>query len=298
MPNYKADFPYPVLIANGDDYLPGCQFAIATGTTLSADATIDISVTYSLSSNLLKDLISNDQAAVIIKAESAGVSYARIFPFDHASASQTLKIASLEVMDKIELQGQIVAISPLKIDGNNAELNSDYFHDMIFSFEKGDILAVSETEILYLDDSELKKPISSIFSVSKEDQDQDVIPYYDGEKIQINLRAELYDFYYRYAYENGGMLERFANGAIIFPVLVEAICIMRADPMNCDTRWCRSIIDKCEKRGIKIFDADLSAVTLADTLLGGISLSCMRAFDNAANSEINSGDLIEERGTD
>lgn len=300
MPRQMADFPYPVLIPNGDDYLSECKFSIDIESDVKAEETaIEIPVTYSLFGNLLKSLISGGQATAIIKVESPGVSYARIFPFEPNSTLQIIRISPLEVIDKIEIQGQIIAVNSIKIDGNDENLNSDFFHDAIFSLEKGDVLAVSETETLYLDDSELKKPISSIFSVNKQiDQNQDIIPYFDNEKVKVDLRPELYDFYYRYAYENGGMLERFANGTIIFPVLVEGICIMRADPANSDARWCRSIIEKCEKRGIQFFETDLSAVTLADILLGGITLSCMRAFDDAANSEINSGDMIEERSTD
>ena len=297
----KGDFPYPVLLPDNDDYVEGCSFSFSLGEGFVDGDSIIVPVSYELGSDLLSSLCVNGEASAAVRAVSSAVSFSRLIPFPKGESSLDVEIHKLDVKDKIELECLIVAAAPIIIDGGSSDLNQFYeFQNTQFKLDKGDILAQSLTCTVYLDDSELEKPLRSIFSINeKKDFQSGLLPSYDQQKIVIDICPDLYRLYYDYAYKNGGTMERFANGAIVFPVLVDAINLMlnRERDEN-DARWCRSIISKCEKLSIDFYSGEVNAVTLADKLLGGIALGCMKAFDEGANTGANSGELIEERSTD
>lgn len=61
-----------------------------------------------------------------------------------------------------------------------------YFGSATFEIRKGDILATEDSKSIYVDDTELEKPISSIFSITEhEGQEYDIQPNMYGEKIEI-----------------------------------------------------------------------------------------------------------------
>ncbi|MBS6940889.1 MAG: hypothetical protein KH142_05315 [Slackia piriformis] len=297
----KADYPYPVLLPDNDDYVSGCRFSFEIGDAACVEGEyIVLPVSYELVGSMLNGFCSDGAAVVALSVESSSVSYNRLFVFSGDCAESVIKIPRLDVKDKIDVQCLVIAASELKIDGGMSDLNSDYFQNTWFSLEKGDVLAKTLVHTIYLDDTELEKPLASIFSINERvGLDCDLVPMYDQQKINIDVSPDLYRLYYDYAYKNGGVLERFATGAIVFPVLVDAINLIRSrsDDEN-DARWCRSIIAKCEKLSIDVRSDDVNAATLADKLLGGISLGCMKAFDESANDGVNSGEFVEERSTD
>ncbi|MCR5833052.1 MAG: hypothetical protein K6G55_00140 [Selenomonadaceae bacterium] len=153
-----------------------------------------------------------------------------------------------------------------------------------------------------MDDSELEKPISSIFSISeKNDIPTDIYPDFEGTKIIIYLKKELYEIYYHFKDVNNGALRRYLTGVIVYPVLVEAVDIVLSskseDDDNSsnnnynDLQWFRAIRLKINESANKFDNPyDEYATVLADYLLGGISLDSLKGFKNFIDNEVNSGE--------
>ncbi len=297
----KEEFPNPVLASGRDDYIDSCRFYTSFE---ERDIVVDsdnimIPIKYLLESEGLNELIENGDAVVVVLAKSSAASYSKLFKFKDKLAEMTISIPKYAVVNKIEITGSVIAARNIKEFRCEGELNEMYFGSSTFEIRKGDILATEDSRSIFVDNSELEKPISSIFDISKRaDQDYDVDPVFTNEKIEIYLKSELFDLYYKFKDFNNGALRRYAAGIIVYPALVEAISYIKGYYQNedeeesdfSDKRWFRAIVHKTEKEGIEIKDYQDSLTTLADKLLGGISLDALKSFKDTLDSEINSGE--------
>ena len=221
----------------------------------------------------------------------------------------SIAVPKFSVVNKIDLEGAIIATHNIERFRCEGEFNELYFGTATFEIRKGDILASEDSRAIYVDDTELEKPILSIFDISRhDDQESDVIPIYYGPKIEIKLKSELYELYYHFKDLNTGALRRYATGIIVYPVLVEAIGIVMAHYQGVDdnregtdfseNRWFRVIERKAEAKGIDFRNYGDCATTLANDLLGDIALDALRNFKATFDSEINSGETQMIGGVD
>jgi len=305
----KEEFPNPVLAAGRDDYIESCHFYTAFDeNTIEVDENnITIPIKYSLECKGLEALTESSNAVAAVLAKSSAASYSKLFIFPENIHEIELKIPKFAVVNKVDLTGVIIAANDISQFSCEGEFNELYFGTSTFEIRKGDILATEETRSIFVDNSELEKPISSIFNISKrDDQDHDIEPSFYGDKIEVFLKNELYDLYYNFKDFNNGTLRRYATGIIVYPVLVEAITYITGHYQNSDSddsdfsekRWFRAIVHKADNISIDLTTCQESPTMIADALLGNVSLDALKSFKDALDSEINSGETQMIGGID
>lgn len=302
----KREFPNPVLATGRDDYSEDClyTFTVDSDSIVVSQEYIEIPVSFELVCNSFDKLLQNGSAVSIVKVKSSAASYCRVFLFEPGSRNMVIKVPKYDVVSSIELSGLIVANEEL-LHFSCDEMNSLYFSGTTFDFRKGDALALSSSRIIYIDDSELEKPIVSIFSINRGyEQDEDIIVDFTDEKININLSERLNDMYWSLKDFNNGALRRYVTSVIVTPALVEAIDVIKmhyADANEEDyseKRWFRAIELKATKIGVDMSNCVESSVTIADKMLGNISLDALKSFKDMLEQEMNNGETQMIGGVD
>lgn len=306
----KEEFPNPVLATGRDDYIENCCFYTTFEENDITVGTEDIIVPikYVLECKGLQKFVESGEAVVVVLVKSSAASYRKLFRFKDSSNEMEVKVPKFSVVTKMDVTGSVIAAQDIKAFICEGEFNELYFGAATFEIRKGDILATEDSRSIYVDDSELEKPISSIFSITENDeQDCATQPNMYGEKIEIFLKKDLYDLYWNFKDFNNGVLRRYVTSIIVFPVLVEAIAYIigfyQKDGSDSDAdlsgkRWFRTIVSKAERLGVDITAYRDSPVSLADRLLGGISLDAMKNFKDTFDTEMNSGEAQMIGGID
>lgn len=299
MKSIKEEFPNPVLASGRDDYIENCTFHtfFDENEILVDIEKINIPIKYLLECEGLNILIRNGEAVCAVLVKSSAASYSKLFLFNDNEKEITISIPKYDVVNKIDISGLIIAAKDITKFRCEGEFNDLYFGSATFEIRKGDILATEESRSIYVDNSELERPIASIFDISRDSQQVfDIIPYFGDHKIAIHLKDELYDLYYNFKDFNNGVLRRYATGIIVYPVLVEAISYIKSyyqsddDSTLNDLRWFRTIAHKAELMGIDLSDPEESGATIADRLLGSVALDSLKSFKDTLDSEINNGE--------
>lgn len=299
----KDEFPNPVLAVGRDDYIDSCSFrTVFDENEIIVDAeNIVIPTKYSLVCNGLQTLIDSGDAVVVISVKSSAASYSKLFKFPVGSTEMPISVPKFSVVTKMDIVGSVIAAHNIDNFRCEDEFNDLYFGTATFEIRKGDILATEDSRSIYVDDTELEKPISSIFDISRhDDQESDVVPNFEDEKIQIFLKNELYDLYYKFKDFNNGVLRRYAAGVIVYPVLVEAVGYVISHYQNggesddgtgySGKRWFRAIDHKADAKGIDLRSYEGYPTTLANDMLGDIALDALKSFKDTLDSEMNSGE--------
>lgn len=303
MRSIAREFPNPVLTADGTDYINSCTFEISLdseGITEDPE-NICVPVDYEMSCEGIKNYIDLDKAGVTVQATSPAASYSRVFSFSKDDTHAVLKIPKFDVVGKIELEGLVIAKDAIEHFDCPGELNETFFGSQDFEIRKGDVLAYDAGQVLYIDDSELEKPLSSIFSIRRvEEQEEDINTDFDtpdSGKIRIDLKPELFDLYNEFKDYSNGSLRRYVTAVIVYPVLIEALGFIRAAGNEADEiaelRWYRTIEAKLKKMGYADMRAAVeceSLTTLADCLLGNIASDALKNFKEVLEAEMNSGE--------
>lgn len=307
----KDEFPNPVLATGKDDYIERCSFCtVFDDTEITVDEqNIIIPIKYILICNGLQALINSEDAVVVISIKSSAASYSKLFKFPTGITEMSISVPKFSVVNKIDITGSVIAAHNIDNFRCEGEFNDLYFGSSTFEIRKGDILATEDSRSIYVDDSELEKPVSSIFDICRHDeQESDVVPNFEDEKIQIFLKSELYDLYYKFKDFNNGVLRRYAAGIIVYPVLVEAIGYVISYYQNggeqndgtdySGKRWFRAIEHKTESKGIDLHSYEGYPTTLANDMLGDIALYALKNFKDTLDSEMNSGETQMIGGID
>ena len=311
MKSVKSEFPNPVLATGRDDYIESCRFYTAfEDTDITVDAeNILIPIKYVLECNGLSGMIKSGDAVAAVIVKSSAASFSRLYRFPADSTEMVVPIPKFSVVSKVDITGVVIAACNIDTFRCEGEFNEMYFGSSTFEIRKGDILATEDSRTVFVDDSELEKPISSIFDISRNDeQTSDVMPNFYGEKIEIFLKSELYDLYYKFKDFNNGSLRRYAAGIIVYPVLVEAIGYVISHYQSggesgdgtdfSQKRWFRAIDHKADSKGIDLRTYDGYPSTLANDILGDIALDALKSFKDTLDSEMNSGETQMIGGVD
>lgn len=310
MKSTKNEFPNPILSVDRDDYIESCSFetVIDYNEIEVTDENIEVPLKYSLKCSGLSALIDNGQAKVVVSVRSSAASYSRLIVIPQSNDSIKLEIPKFDVVRSIEICCSIIACESIHGQLCPGELNELYFSDTVFDIRKGDILATEEPRIIYVDDSELEKPISSIFQISRRENEQDELEIdFSEQKIRVYLSPNLHSLYREFTDLNKvGSLRRYANSVVVFPVLVEAISFMRSCEeatssewdMYKEKRWYRAIEKKAEKYHFDFRDPSMHDVSFANKLLGEIASDSMQSFKDTLDLEVNSGETEYIGGED
>ncbi|MDE6733833.1 MAG: hypothetical protein K2J77_13285 [Oscillospiraceae bacterium] len=314
MKSEKYEFPNPVLASGRDDYIESCKFYtdFDEDKIVVDNENIIFQIKYVLVCKGISDLVKTGDASVVVKVKSSAASYSRLFGFAADVCELTVKVPKFAVVDKMEVSCCIVASKDMDKFQCKGEFNDLYFGSSTFEIRKGDILATEDSRTVYIDTSELEKPIESIFLINRNDEltgyaepNFDDLDYPD--KIVINLKSELYNLYYTLKDFNNGALRRYVTGIIVYPVLVEAIgyvvsCYQNIDVDGyadfSDKRWFRAIERQAESKGYDLKSCDESPTALANTLLGNIALDALGRLKEVLDDEINNGETQMIGGID
>ncbi|MBD5086420.1 MAG: hypothetical protein HDT32_03570 [Clostridiales bacterium] len=308
----NIDYPNPVLSIEGDDYNDGCSFDISfkEEDIIVDENNICINAKCELKCNGLSELIRQGKAAIVVLIYSSAASYRRAFEFnatESAELTKVIKIPKFDVKRNIEFCGYILAKEDIKSFRCDGEFNDIYFREISFTVRKADVLAQGQMRTIPIDDSELEKPISSIFSIRKNTHSEaEIEANFDiDEKIVVYLSERLNQLFYDIKDFNNGALHRYLNGIVVYPVLVEGIAKIYEHYQNDDSgysekRWFKAIEYKLQGMGVNLeegFD-DRSYVELADKLLGGIAYDGLISMKNTIDEETNNGEYVNTGGVD
>ena len=297
-----VDYPHPLLHIGGDDYI-NCSFDITVDEEQTGikDSNIVISTSYLLDCNGLNEMITAGTAKVIIIIQSVALSYRRVFYFEERSLRGKFTVPKDCVSDKLEIIGYIIAAKSIK-SFSLLEHNPDYYRGVTFSIRKGDILARSTQKDIPIDDSELDKPISSIFDIAeKSDMDMMIYPEFEDDKIRINIIPEMYNTYYQLREYNNGAYRRALAGLVVLPVLTEAIDKMigniqcdeaSKDMRMFDWRWYRAINKKLRELNIDLENYSDPSISLASKLLGDVVHDALLTFKLVIDDETSGEEKI------
>lgn len=304
----NIDYPNPVLSIDGDDYNEDCTFDVSfkEKEIVVDEDNVIIPAVCNLQCNGLSDLIKQGKAAIVVLISSSASFYRRAFEFSPTELTKEIKVPKFDVRKNIDFCGYILAKEDMKSFRCNGDFNDLYFKNMYFSVRKADVLAQGQLRTIPIDDSELEKPISSIFSIRRNTHsDVEIESNFDvDEKIVIYLSERLNQLYYDIKDFNHGALHRYLNGIIAYPVLIEAIAKMcdhyRNGSEYSEKRWFKTIDHKLKGLGVNLEEdyENHSYTQLADKLLGGIAYDGLLSVKNTIDEETNSGEYVNTGGAD
>ena len=304
----NIDYPNPVLSPERDDYNDACSFDVSFK---EEEITVDdeyilVPAICDITCAGLLELISQRKAAIVVLISSSASFYRRTYEFDPGELTKTIKIPKFDVRKSIDFCGYILVKEDMTAFRCDGEFNELYFKNMSFSVKKADVLAQGLTRTIPIDDSELEKPISSIFRIKKNTHSEAEIEsnFDEDEKIIIYLNERLNQLYYEMKDFNNGALHRYLNGIITYPVLIEGIAKIcdyyRGGTDYSEKRWFKAIEHKLSGLGIILEEVyeDCSYTEIADKLLGSIAYDGLLSVKNTIDSEVNGGEYINTGGID
>lgn len=303
MKKTNFDFPHPVLFEGNDDYI-NSVFSITAADVSEDGQDFRLLITYTLTSSGLNDLVGKNKAAVVVKIESSFASFRRIEIFDCDKTQKEITIKRNLVAKDLVIAAQIVANE--KIDNFLLdEHNKDYF-TVPYTIEIGEVLAYEPGHKLYLDASELERPVSSIITIAENDFSKDyiIVDLNDDHKIKVFLDKDSYEAYWNLRAKQE--LKKYVAGVVVMPALNEAVDKIKSnlhdgesDQLLAGKTWYRVIKKKILEKGIKEEDIPFeSSVKLSNVLLGNIINSSLLSLDETFAKEFDGTNLNVMGGND
>ena len=288
MKNNLMEYPHPVLMPDGKDYI-NASFSLSLLEQNDEGKNISLILKAEIDCVPLKEMISKGDLKVIIRVICMRTSYRE------PKSVQNLEYIDVEipkerVMGTIFIQGMIVAAH----NGVNYDLDSFnryYFDDQKFVLKKGDIVAYTSEMIIKLNTS-LQKNIPGVVLVStapdikslkvvyaKEDETNEKYQNY----ITIWLPEDEYISYEKLRKKKSikSGVARFLQASLIVPALTEAISKLRMEDQYGlepgessyhGTIWADSICYSLKQNfGVDdLNDCQYSDYELANKLLGNV----------------------------
>lgn len=294
MNSTKWDFPHPLLFESNNDYTSG-NFSLIEGKHITTEAEFGFCFSYSLDCPGLEKYIQGHHAQVEIFASSSAAKFRERRCFSHEETTIHFYIPKNDIVKAVDFTAFIVATGDDKFF--LPEHNPEYYHGATFSLRKGDILAISSTITVDLDDSELQKPLTSIFKIS-ESQDNNATPNFHDDKIEIFLPVETYGTYDKLK-AHYPTIRRNLSSVVTLSALTEAIEIMRLE----DTieyqayRWFRALNNRLVQHGIDITETEMQSMEIANLIYGDIISDALISLKDLLDRVLDE-DLTELGGLD
>lgn len=241
----SRSYPYPV-VGNRDD-VPGAAFQAALEMTTDRQA-VYIDTLIKCSSKTINDLVKKGDACFVVHIECSNTLYRKAFEF--TEENHRLQIPSDNLNDAVEIN--IFTRAKKNLSGYRVDKAHADYGSVSFSVEKGDIIAVGESHVFYIESPfDALSPIGSIMQITEthKDGDQPMQVQYSGQKILIELSKKDFDDYKRLKGVDG--VSTALTMSIVLPVLVDAIHLLQASEGDDDLRWVRSLRRRIESVGMK-----------------------------------------------
>ena len=288
MNSIKWEFPHPLLADGRDDYSIG-SFSLIEGTHGEEGNLFIFSFQYELNCPGLEKYIDDGKADVILNVASSASKYRNQFHFDRDSKSLKVRIAKNDIAKTVEFTAFIVARGDTNF--SLLEHNALYYNGASFSLRKGDMLALSSTIIVQIDDSQLQKPIASIFTISEDTKKtgKGADAFFDDDKIVVFLSSDSYKKY-DLLKKRHPHIRRSLSAIITLPALVNAIELMKDEDSRKyeNLRWYKSIYTKLAKE-VDLDSEDFigrCSVELANLIYGDIVFDALTAIQTVLDRAI------------
>jgi len=292
MKSKATEYPRPVLNEYLNDFTDS-RFEVCDPTFEETSDAIILSLSYSLVCPGIEKLICEGFAKTIVRVTCDRTSYREAFDLNHMTETK-VSIAKNLIADNVDIQCIIVSTKPYAsyiLD----EFNKNYFGDFKFTLRKGDVIANEPGTKIKLH-SILEKSAAGVVQIA-------IDPNIDTMKVRYAKKSEENSKYSNYitillpqkehdAYTKLRAkrhlkfgIERFLQSALVLPVIVEAIVLIRdgelydtSDDDDDDsnpylgTIWAESIISALARKGVDdISDTNMNIVEMANMILGDVT---------------------------
>src|SRR5215471_9413422 len=247
----SRSYPYPV-VGNRDD-VPGAAFQAALEMTSDKQA-VYLDAQIKCSSKTINDLVKKGDASFVIHVECSNTLYRKAFEFDEQT--HRVQISSDSLNDAVEVN--VFTRVKKNLSGYRVDKAHSDYGNVSFTVEKGDILAVGDGHVFYVEAPfDALSPIGSIMQITEtqKDGDQPMQVQYGGQKILIELSKKDFEDYKRLKATEG--VSTALTMGIVLPVLVDAIYFLQQSDEDDDLRWVRSLKRRIDSVGMKLEDDPL-----------------------------------------
>lgn len=293
MNSSKWDFPHPLLMEDNDDYISG-SFSLIEGKHITREKEFDFCFTYELNCPGLEKYIQDCCAEVEIFASSSAAKFRERRCVPRGEKTIHFHVPKNDIVKAIDFTAFIVAAGDNKFF--LPEHNPEYYHGASFTLRKGDILAISSTISVNLDDSELQKPLTSIFKISESTADN-ATPNFNDDKIEIFLPIETYGTYDKLK-AHYPTIRRNLSAVVTLSALTEAIEIMKCEDTTLyqGYRWFRALTNRLVQHGIDVEETEMQSMEIANLIYGDIISDALNSLKNLLGKVYDDGDDLTELG--
>jgi len=241
----SRSYPYPV-VGNRDD-VPGAAFQASLEMSTDRQA-VYLDAQVKCSSKTINDLVRKGDACFVVHVECSNTLYRKAFEF--AEQNYRIQIPSDNLNDVVEVN--VFTRAKKNLSGYRVDSAHSDYGNVVFNVEKGDILALGESHVFYVEAPfDALSPIGSIMQITEthKDGDQPMQVEYGGQKILIELSKKDFEDYKRLKATEG--VSTALTMGIVLPVLVDAIYKLQEAEEDDDLRWVRNLkrrIDGVERK--------------------------------------------------
>ncbi len=253
----SRSYPYPV-VGNRDD-VPSLAFQAALD--MSSDrAAVYIEISISCSSNTINRLVANGDASFILHVECSNTLFRHAYQF--RDTTHRVQIPADNLNDAVEVN--VFTTAERDVPAYRVEMAHSDYGDAQFEVEKGDILAVGEGHIFYVESRfDSLSRVGSKMQITDSTQDGDLPMRFDANSDKILVVLSKRDFAdYKLLKAMEGVSGPLTT-AIVLPVLIEAIRISREEAED-SRRWVRALRRRVDSMGLKL---DAEPLELAQLIL-------------------------------
>jgi hypothetical protein len=155
----SRSYPHPV-VGNRDD-VPGAAFQAALEMSSDKQA-IYIDATVKCSSKTINDLVKKKDASLVLHVECSNTLFRKTFEF--SSGQFRAQIPADNLNDSVEVN--VFAKANRNISGYKVDASHPDYGTVSFDVEKGNILAIGEGQVFYIDSQfDAMSPIGSIMEI-------------------------------------------------------------------------------------------------------------------------------------
>jgi hypothetical protein len=261
-------FPHPVLNKFSDDYITSSFSNEITLVREINDLIFNFKSTLD-DSGLLK-LIEEEKAEFVFHIECSQMFYREIVT--------TKMIETIFGINEKRIQGKVNVCSFIIAKENINTYYNDNFHedydDTKFSITKGNILAMgNQVNFTITKDTEDLFKIPSIFSIIREDTDENIGAKIDADRDKIKITLNNEDFSNYGILASRPDLQPSLHGMLIYPALIQVFERIKHSDIEEfeDRRWFRAINGKLKQGGLELNKEIIElrgSDTLAQRLLG------------------------------
>jgi hypothetical protein len=247
----SRSYPYPV-VGNRDD-VPGAAFQAALEMTSDKQA-VYLDAQIKCSSKTINDLVKKGDASFVIHVECSNTLFRKAFEFDEGT--YRIQIPSDSLNDSVEVN--VFTRAKKNLSGYRVDKAHSDYGNVAFMVEKGDILAVGDSHVFYVEAPfDALSPIGSIMQITEthKEGDQPMQVQYAGQKILVQLSKKDFADYKRLKTLEG--VSAALTMGIVLPVLVDAIYSLQNGEQGDDLRWVRNLKRRIEDVGRKLSDDPL-----------------------------------------